>query len=345
MKDQKKSNEAWKKFRDAVELKPGYTEARYELGWCLNDIKDYAGAIDNLRKVRDVWPAVPKVFFELGYAFDKTNQVDSAIQAYNTCLQLKPDYSGACKNLGNIYYTKDDNVKALYYFRKYEQAVKDTIRDYLFFYRNGYLFNAAKKYDSALLYLNKSVQYKTDYVNSWLEMGFANTKLKKDEEAISNFKRAMELDPKNHIPTNGIAEVYRDNKKDMNEAINWYRKTLAINSTERKACFGLGYCLNSQQKYSDAIPYLRTAIEKEPTYTAAFVELGYSLYRTGSYTEAEEKLLKAVALNPQNENSRYYLVLLYIAQKNKTKAQQVVDQLRNLSSKYTDELQNKVSMM
>lgn len=343
LKKQQKSAEAWKKFRDAVALKPDYTEARYELGWCLNDIKDYNAAIDNLRKVREVWPSVPKVFFELGYAFDKTKQADSAIQAYQKCLQLKPDYSGANKNLGNLYYDKNDNDRALYYFRRYEQASKDTIKDYLFYYRNGYLFNARKKYDSALLYLNKSLLYKTDYLNTWLEMGFANTRLKNNEEAIANFTKAMELDSKSHIPTNGIAEVYRDNKKDMNEAMNWYRKTLAINPTERKACYGMGYCLNSQQKYSEAIPYLRTAIEKEPTYSAAFVELGYSLYKTGSYTEAEEKLLKAISLNPSNENARYYLVLLYITQKNKTKAQQVVDQLRNLSSKYTDELQKKVN--
>ncbi|MFN8291087.1 MAG: tetratricopeptide repeat protein [Chitinophagaceae bacterium] len=345
LKNQKKSSEAWKKFRDAVALKPDYTEARYELGWCLNDIQDYQAAIDNLRQVRIVWPAVTKVHFELGYAFEKTTQTDSAIVSYMKCLDFKPDYSGAYKNLGNIYYNKDENEKALYYYRKYEQYVKTDITDYLFFYRNGYLMNALKKFDSALFYLNKSLKYKTDYTNTWLEMGFANTRLKNNDEAISNFRKAMDLDPKSHIPLNGIGEVYRDNLRDINEAMNWYKKTLALNAKERKACYGMGYCLNSQQKYSEAIPYLRTAIEQEPTYTAAFVELGYALYKTASYTEAEEKLLKAISLSPRNENGRYYLVLLYVTQKNKPKAQKVVDDLRNISSKYTDELQNKVDGM
>ena len=62
----------------------------------------------------------------------------------------------------------------------------------------------------------------------------------------------------------------------MNEAMTWYLKALEVKPKERKACFGLGYCLNSQQKYADAIPYLRTAIAEEATYTAAWVELGYS---------------------------------------------------------------------
>lgn len=345
LKNQKKTSQAWMKFRDAVALRPGYTEARYELGWCLNEMKDHKGAIENLRQVRAVWQNIPKVFFELGYAFDKNNQPDSAIAAYNRCIELKPNYSAAYKNLGNIYYNRDDYEQGLYNFRKFRQAVNDSSTDYLTFYRMGYMYNAVKKYDSALIVLSKSLQLKTDYLNTWLEMGFANTKLKKDDEAISNFKRAMELDPKSHIPTNGIGEVYRDNKKDMNEAMNWYKKTLAVNAKERKACYGMGYCLNSQKKYSEAIPYLRTAVEQEPTYVAAFVELGYSLYRTQAYSEAQEKLEKAISLNPKNENARYYLVLLHITQKDKTKAQQVVDQLRSLSSKYTDELQKMVNGM
>lgn len=345
LKDQGKSSDAWKKFRDAVALKPDYIEARYELGWCLNDIKDYKGAIENLRQVRVTWDYVPKVFFELGYAFDKTSQTDSAIKCYTKCLELKSDYSGAYRNLGYIYYSRDEYAKALSYLRKYEQNTKSDITDYLFYYRNGYMFNAIKKFDSALIYLNKGLKYNSDYTNMWLELGFANSRLKNNDEAISNYRKAMELDPKSHVPINGIAEVYRDNIKDKDEAMNWYKKTLAINSTERKACFGMGYCLNSQQKYNEAIPYLRTAIEQEPTYTAAYVELGYSLYKTASYNESEEKLLKAISLDPKTENGRYYLVLLYVAQKNKSKAQQVVDQLKSISSKYTDELQKKVNAM
>lgn len=345
LKEQKKATEAIDKFRKALALKPSYTEALYEMSWCQNDLKEYESAIANLRKVRNVWSAVPKVHFELGWAFENTNMADSAVESYTKSLYYKSDYSGAWKQLGNIYYNKDLSDKALICYNNYEKNAKDSIRDYLHFYRKGFCYNAQKKYDSALLTLNNSLRYKTDYLNTWLELGYASSRLKKDEDAIRYFKRANELDPKSHVPFNGIAEVYRDNKRDMNEAMNWYRKTLEVKPRERKACFGIGYCLNAQQKYSEAIPYLRTAIEEETTYTAAFVELGYSLYKTGAFPEAEEKFLKALSLNPKNENGRYYLVLLYVAQKNKAKAQKIVDELKSMSSKYTEELQNKVNAM
>jgi tetratricopeptide (TPR) repeat protein len=65
-----------------------------------------------------------------------------------------------------------------------------------------------------------------------------------------------------------------------------YKKTLVINPKERKACFGMGYCLNRTEKYNEAIPYFKTAIEQESTYTAAYTELGYSYYMMSNNTDA-----------------------------------------------------------
>lgn len=50
LKGEKKIKEAVEKFKQAVRQKAVYTEALYELGWCQNDLKDYAGAIQALRQ-------------------------------------------------------------------------------------------------------------------------------------------------------------------------------------------------------------------------------------------------------------------------------------------------------
>lgn len=342
LKDQGRIEDAQLKFRQAATAKTDYTEAFYEWAWCQNDLKDYEGAIINLKKVRASWDNVAKVHFELGYAFQKSGKIDSAINSYNRCLSLKQDYSLAFKQLGGIAYEKDDYQTTLEQYKKYEAAAKSEIKDYLYWYRKGFSNNALKDYTSAKIALQQSLVYKNDYINTYLELGFAATKLKQDDEAIGYFKKAIEIDSKSHIPYNGIAEVYRDNKKDMTEAMNWYQKTLAVNASERKANFGMGYCLNSKGKYSEAITYLKKAIEKEPDYVAAHVELGYSLYQTGMNTEAISYLNKAISLNPKNENSRYYLTLIYVSQKNKDKAQKAVDELRSLSSRHVSQLQAKV---
>jgi len=265
LKDEKKIPEALDKFKQAIAINANYTEALYQAGWCQNDLKNYKSAIDYLRKARVVWSLIPKVHFELGYAFEKENNIDSAIKCYNRCLELKPDYSLAYKQLGYSAYIKEDYPLALTHFVKYEEVTKSEIKDYLYWYRKGFTQNALKAYSNAKTSLQNSLGFKTDYINTYLELGFACTKLKEDEQAIMHFKKAMELDPKSHIPYNGIAEVYRDNKRDMDEAMSWYKKTLAMNPKERKANYGMGYCLNSTKKYNEAINYLKKAKKSEPT--------------------------------------------------------------------------------
>lgn len=345
LKFQKKIPEALDVFKQAVGLRPGYTEALYELGWCYNDLRVYDQAITVLRKAREGWPRIPKLHFELGYAFDKMEQTDSAIQAYQACLRYKPDHSGALRQLGYIAYNKDRYEEAIAYFRQYEAAAKADITDYIYFYRKGYMLNALKRFDSALIALERSERLNPSYVNTWLEKGYACTRLKMNDNAIYNFKKALELDPRSHIPYNGIGEVYRDNIKDRDEAINWYRKALEVKPNERKACYGLGYCYNAKGRFSEAIPWLQTAISQQPDYTAAYVELGYAQYKNGNTTPAITHFKKAIQLSPENENARYYLILVYVYLRDKAAAQKVLGELRQLGSGYVNELQQKINTL
>ena len=340
-----KSKEAIERFKRAIVLKPDYTDALYEMSWCQNETKDYSGAIQSLRKVRQEWSAVAKVHFELGYAFEKSSQNDSATASYKRCLAINNEYSLAWKQLGLMAYQADDAKTALEHFAKYEAAAKNPITDYLYWYRKGFCYNGIKDFNNAKTALFKSLEYKKDYLNTYLELGFACSRLKEDEIAISYYKKAIEIDPKSHIPYNGIGEVYRDNKKDFAEAMLWYQKVLSMNPNERKANFGIGYCLNATGKFEDAINYLKRAIENEKDYVAAFVELGYSCHKTGRNTEALTSLNKAISLSPKNENARYYACLVYISMSDKSNAQRMVDELKVLSSRHAAGLQEKVNKM
>lgn len=346
LKKDKKIKEAIAAFTTATTLKSDYTEAKYELGWCYNDTKEYTKAITNLRQARNGWSQMPKVHFELGYAFENSGLYDSAIAAYERCEILKPDYSNLHKRIGYCYFFKDAYEDALDYFESQIDKATTEITDYLFWYRKGFSNNALKDYEQAVKDLTTAYKYKSNYLNTLLELGFACSRLKRNDDAINWYKLAIELDPKSHIAYNGIGEVYRDNIKNCNESMSWYKKVLLdINPNERKANFGYAYCLTSQGKYSDAILYLKRAISSEDTYTAAYVELGYSYYMTGSNGSAVEALQKALSLNKQNQNARYYLGLIYIKERNRTKAQQMVDELKELGSANAASLQQKVNAM
>lgn len=334
--------EAIEKYKLALAADPGMTEALYERGWCQSELKDFAGAVSTLRKVRDVWNGIAKVHFELGYAFQQLKQKDSALASYDRCLAINPAYSLVFKQRGNMMFADDDFTGALAQFARYIENAKSEITDYIFWYRKGYCENNGKDYVNAKASIARSIQYKNDYATAYLEMGYACLKLKEDDDAIKWYQKAIELEPKSHIGYNGIAEVYRDNKRDMDMAMSWYQKTLSINNTERKANYGMGYCLNSKQRYKEAIPYLKQAIKSEATYSAAYTELGYSYFKTDSDNLALENLNKAIELNPKGANQLYYATLVYIKKKDKPNAEKMISALSNVNQKYAAELQQKL---
>jgi tetratricopeptide (TPR) repeat protein len=343
LKTDKKTALALENFKKAVALKTGYTDAQYEMGWCYNDLANYKEAIIILKEVRKSWSTIPKVYFELGYALAKDKQYDSAKLAFYKCLDLKPSYSDVYKQMAYLEYERSNYIEALVFFNKQLAISPDGGKNYIFWYRKGFCENAQKQYEPAIVSLQNALLYKPTYTNTYLELGFAKTKLKNDNYgAIAYFKEAIKLEPKNHISYNGIAEVYRDNIKNCDSALYWYDLTLGINLRERKANYGIAYCLNGKGQYKDAIPYLNTAVKEEPTYNAAFVELGYSHYKLQNWTDAEVNLKKAIQLAPDNHNAHYYLCTMYIAQKRKDDALREVEELNRLNSKYAVDLKVKI---
>src|SRR5436190_5533754 len=215
LKDEKKITEALEKFKQAIAIDSNYTEAIFQAGWCQNALHNYQGAMYYLKKAREDWSLIFKVHFELGFAFERSGYIDSAIASYNRCIQLKPDYPPVYKQLGAIAFIKEDYPAVLANCAKYEELTKVEISDYFYWSCKGFSQNALKNYSAAKVALLKSLEYKTDYIDTYLGLGFAAFKLRQDNEAITHYMLAMEIDPKNYVPYNGIAEVYRDNQKDM----------------------------------------------------------------------------------------------------------------------------------
>jgi tetratricopeptide (TPR) repeat protein len=345
LKTERKYSEAKEKFAKAIELKADYGEALFELGWCENEIADYANAIHHFTQTTKLWPNIAKVYFELGYAFEKFGKTDSAIANYNTCVRLKPDYINAYKQLAAITFDQRNYPTAADYYKKLLGKTAVEIKDTLSWYNKGYCENITEDYAAAKMSLLNSLKYKIDNVKIFLQLGFACKQLNQNDQAIDYYKKAIDLDPGSYTSHNGIGDVYRDNMDNMEEAMNWYKKALEINPKERKANFGMGYCLNNTGKYEEAIPYLKTAIESEPNYAGVLVELGYSYYKTGKDTSAIEYLNRAISLNSKNISALYYLSMVYVKQKNKEKVLQILDQLKSLAPKYAEDLQKKVDTL
>ena len=256
LKDQKKYPAAILSFKNAIAKNPNYKEAFYAAGWCSNELNKYSDALGYLQKAKTLWPDEAKVYLELGYANQQSGKDNEAKDCYNKCLSLKDDYSLAYQYLGNLFFSEKDYKKALQEYDSYSKY-EPNITSATVYYKMGYCQDDAEKYNDAVSSLNKAISLKAGYVDAYNELGYANKKLEKADDAIKNYNDALRFDPKSTTAINGIGDVYKDVKKDMDEALKTFFRSLAIDPKNKKTNYLIGWCYNDKGKYNDAVPYLK----------------------------------------------------------------------------------------
>ncbi len=99
-------------------------------------------------------------------------------------------------------------------------------------------------------------------------------------------------------PTTTSARVLRDQKK-LDEAIAAYRKAIELDPKYANAHINLGNALRNQGKLDEAIACFRKAIELDPKSAIAHNNLGLALRDQGKLDEAIASFRKAIELDPK----------------------------------------------
>lgn len=343
LQDDSKFTEALAAFKNAIVKNPNYKEALYNAGWTNNELKKYAEAIPFLKKAKSLWPGEPKVYLELGYAYEKTNNKTDAIASYNTCLSIKKDYALAYKYLGILYYDEANYEKALDNLDLYITYRPDTDDDDIY-YRKAVSENELGQYNNALASMTKANTLKPNNVKFLNELGYTYLFLENADDALVYYNKALALDARSLTAANGRADVYRKLKKDPGEAIKLYAKTLDIDSKNIKANYWTGWCYNDLGNYYKAIPFLNKVIAIDDKYVSAYTELGYCNYALKNYDAALEDFKKALAIE-KTALSLYYTGLCFVGKKEKSSVLKLISDLKSMNSDYADKLQKLADKM
>jgi tetratricopeptide (TPR) repeat protein len=129
----------------------------------------------------------------------------------------------------------------------------------------------------------------------------------KYEEAIDQFKKALEKDPEQPNILGNMGEAYAKlNKND--EALSLYQKAIAIKSDDAALYTNMGVILGSMGKESESQEAFKKAAALNPASSAVnWYNIGATLMNNGKMAEAADAFKKAIATNSNFAEAYYQL--------------------------------------
>jgi protein O-GlcNAc transferase len=114
--------------------------------------------------------------------------------------------------------------------------------------------------------------------------------------AASDYQQAIHLDGSNMVAHYDLGTVY-DQQQSTSQAVSQYEAALVIAPTFPDALFNLAVDTAGANPQSAAVLYSKV-VSLQPTFAAAWLNLGFALMTQGQTADAQADWAKAIALDP-----------------------------------------------
>ena len=174
------------------------------------------------------------------------------------------------------------------------------------YFQKGIEAKSAKLYSVAAKHLEKCIQFNPKFIPAYLENGFVNLEMKRQDNAKMNFEKVCELDPSNQAAIKELMELYY-NHHQFDKAKATAAKCNGCNTAEKIS----GLCSYQREDYGNAIKSLKIYLAKFPTDAEATYTLGRTYWDMEQEKEALPYINKAVLLDDTKSKWAFELGMLY----------------------------------
>ena len=159
----------------------------------LNDGK-YAEAIEKFTGAITEDSQNPIFYYYRGAAFEKTGDLDKAMEDYQKSVELKPDFILATANIGKIYAKKKEFKRAIEFYKK---AIESGDQDATNYYNYGVCLMNLGKNDQAKEVLEKLISLDENYSDAYYQLGIIYIGLGDSGKAKEFLQKFIDMDPEN----------------------------------------------------------------------------------------------------------------------------------------------------
>jgi tetratricopeptide (TPR) repeat protein len=150
-----------------------------------------------------------------------------------------------------------------------------------------------------------------------------------EEEAVSQVRQALTLDPKlpqAHFLLGEIAIAHRQ----LDEGIAELGQEIELNPNFSMAWYRLGEAQARDERWAAAVPNLERSIWLNSEFSGPFIVLGKCYFKTGNYGNAEGILRRGLTLDPNNYSATYLLGQTLMAEGKKDEGRTVLEKLKGM---------------
>jgi len=166
------------------------------------------------------------------------------------------------------------------------------------FLNRGYYFASKDQYDEAISDYTKALEINPRYIEAYNNRGLAYASKGQYDDAISDYNKALKINPRYIEAYNNRGNAHL-NKGQYDDAISDYNKILKIESRYAVAYYNRGIAYIAKDQYDQAISDFSKALEILPGFEAAYGNRGRAYYLKKNYDKSWDDVKKAQELGYQ----------------------------------------------
>ena len=304
---EQKMKEAVEAYGKALELKPDYAVARYNLGLAHVSMGDHAGAIADFQKLTQTNPDYVPAWIALMQAYSQNGQNDEAIKSGRDAVELYANNAMVWQALGGIYYLAKDQAHAIDALEKARKLNPDLrlIDDQL-----AAAHALGKDATKAETDLKKALETNPKDLQALTDLGRLYIKQAKYKEAIDCLKKASDLKPDDASILVLLGQASAGSAH-YDDAIAFLDKAKAMGNKSADLWFVYGLVYGAEKKFKEAKDSLDKVLELKPDSSQALYRRGLDYMLLGNRAAAIADFQKAAQIDPVFEMDWLALMQAY----------------------------------
>jgi tetratricopeptide (TPR) repeat protein len=281
--------------REAIRLNPSSANYYSNLGEMERKAGNLENAVNALRRSITLDPNGASAHNNLGIVHYEQDEFDKAADCYRMALKLDPNYAEAHNNLGNAMRGLGDIDAAL---EEYERAI-DLRENYAEAYNNmGTALRDLQKTEEAEFSYRRAIEVKPNYLEALNNLAGMLTTQKRYDDALRILGDTLR-----EFPTDPGTLVAVSRVQCQRGAFDLAERAAEIaieNDKENADAYcALGQVCQELDRFDEAVENYRKALAIKPEHIESLNFLGITLKSLGRMDEARDVFMKALELQPK----------------------------------------------